>query len=642
MAHGYKKRTSGRKSGGSSRKSSSSRALEIEEAADYSDYEDDERGGGRSSRRKSSRRSHSSADVTSRRSSSRRSSDMPEEAPVDRRSQMLRQSSSRRHHSSKDLKESKRKLKTSKSARHIHSSKDPQIQVAERVAPIVDPLTKLDMVSKLVQNMEQEDLEVVSKLLNPHGKDTGKGKKKKVADDDSSDEGTSYFTRMSSKKKYALVAFGTFALTVVIAVCVVLFGFAQGVIANNGSQSTAPVLDTIKFSPLLTGNVSIGTLPGGPSEVFYLNINNVNFSIFDEEDLVLYITRGFNDTLIETRQLKTHLRIPKIALLKMPVKLPEEFFPGEYEGVVLSDEDENTLRRIELVQASLETIDDERDAMQPSGQPTHSLSPTNRPSLSPTERPSISPTRNPTLRPSHIPSMVPSISPTTSPPSSTPTNYPTITPRPTRLYSDAPTDAPSFNPTANNRLTRLEEVLRETLGFFPNPASSSTPQAKAVKWLAEGGPGSNLYLKGPDYNLLQHFAVVTQWFSTNPDGWTSRSMVDPSKPLCNWEGVTCTTGRGIGEQQVVGLEWPNVNMKGTIATELGFLTALTALNFHGNVLQGSMPSELDNLTNLKIFDLGGNQLTGELPNVHYNQGGLEILDLVRRSGYQMSFECSFE
>jgi hypothetical protein len=179
----------------------------------------------------------------------------------------------------------------------------------------------------------------------------------------------------------------------------------------------------------------------------------------------------------------------------------------------------------------------------------------------------------------------------------------------------------------------LEEVLTANLGRFPNPATSSSPQSRAVQWLAEGGPGSNLNLKGPEQNILQHFALLTQWFSTTPNQWTStNTIVDPAKPLCDWEGVTCNVGQGIGEEEIVALEWPKVNMQGTLATELGFLTALTALDFHENLLRGSVPTELEGLTNLKVFDLGENQLTGTLPKVSNNQGGLEVLDLVSSFG----------
>lgn len=171
----------------------------------------------------------------------------------------------------------------------------------------------------------------------------------------------------------------------------------------------------------------------------------------------------------------------------------------------------------------------------------------------------------------------------------------------------------------------------ETLGSFPNPATSSSPQAKAVQWLAEGGPGSNLNIKGPVQNILQHFAILVQWYSTSPNGWTSNiTIVDPSKALCDWQGVKCdnVTAQGVREEQIVELDWPNVNMQGSLATELGFLTSLTALDFHDNHLQGSIPSELETLTGLKKFDLGNNQLTGALPDLSNNQGVLEKLDLV--------------
>ena len=53
----------------------------------------------------------------------------------------------------------------------------------------------------------------------------------------------------------------------------------------------------------------------------------------------------------------------------------------------------------------------------------------------------------------------------------------------------------------------------------------------------------------------------------------------------------------------------DIQLTGSIPSEIGNLTNLTYLNLGGNQLTGEIPSEIGNLTNITYLNLGSNQLT---------------------------------
>lgn len=60
---------------------------------------------------------------------------------------------------------------------------------------------------------------------------------------------------------------------------------------------------------------------------------------------------------------------------------------------------------------------------------------------------------------------------------------------------------------------------------------------------------------------------------------------------------------------------PGYNLfTGTLASELGLLTQLTALCMGGNSFNGTLPSELGLLTQLTHLHLDDNSFTGTIPN----------------------------
>jgi len=73
-------------------------------------------------------------------------------------------------------------------------------------------------------------------------------------------------------------------------------------------------------------------------------------------------------------------------------------------------------------------------------------------------------------------------------------------------------------------------------------------------------------------------------------------------------------------------------LTGTIPAEIGNLTNLTFLSLFGNQLTGSIPAEIGNLTNLRILNLGHNQLTGPVPVELSNLTKIEIVRLSGNNG----------
>jgi len=82
-----------------------------------------------------------------------------------------------------------------------------------------------------------------------------------------------------------------------------------------------------------------------------------------------------------------------------------------------------------------------------------------------------------------------------------------------------------------------------------------------------------------------------------------------------------------GSGYALGLQ----ELTGTIPTEIGLLTNLTALAFwepvRGKGLIGTIPTEIGKLTSLKELHLDGNHLTGTIPSEIALIAGLSILHL---------------
>ncbi|GAB4343467.1 MAG: hypothetical protein Kow0089_19280 [Desulfobulbaceae bacterium] len=119
-------------------------------------------------------------------------------------------------------------------------------------------------------------------------------------------------------------------------------------------------------------------------------------------------------------------------------------------------------------------------------------------------------------------------------------------------------------------------------------------------------------------------ALEALYNSTGGAGWTTSTNWLSGDPCTNsWFGVTCNAGN----TNVVQINLAGNNLSGTIPTELGNLSQLTAISLSDNSLSGSIPGELGNLTGLEYLYLQNNSLTGSIPSGLGNLANLIQLNL---------------
>ena len=90
---------------------------------------------------------------------------------------------------------------------------------------------------------------------------------------------------------------------------------------------------------------------------------------------------------------------------------------------------------------------------------------------------------------------------------------------------------------------------------------------------------------------------------TTSTGWQAATLADAA----GWYGVSVSNG------DVVDLQLPGNNLRGTLPISLGDLRALYRLSLQNNLLTGPIPATLGQLLGLQHFNLFNNQLTGSIP-----------------------------
>ncbi|KAK8631269.1 hypothetical protein V6N13_080024 [Hibiscus sabdariffa] len=104
-----------------------------------------------------------------------------------------------------------------------------------------------------------------------------------------------------------------------------------------------------------------------------------------------------------------------------------------------------------------------------------------------------------------------------------------------------------------------------------------------------------------------------------------KQLFDPSNHLrnwnkgdpctSNWTGIECSDHPGNdGYIHVEKLQLQNMNLSGTLVSELGQLSRLIILDFMWNALTGSIPKEIGQISTLELLLLNGNNLSGSLPD----------------------------
>ena len=106
----------------------------------------------------------------------------------------------------------------------------------------------------------------------------------------------------------------------------------------------------------------------------------------------------------------------------------------------------------------------------------------------------------------------------------------------------APVASPTFAPDdVGDRVARLQEKLRDAFGDVVS--DESTPQGKAVSWLAGDDP-AGLDLDSTTFTILaERFVLAMLYFATNGLTWEQQYSFLSGDSVCDWnggeEGVFC-------------------------------------------------------------------------------------------------------
>lgn len=114
-------------------------------------------------------------------------------------------------------------------------------------------------------------------------------------------------------------------------------------------------------------------------------------------------------------------------------------------------------------------------------------------------------------------------------------------------------------------------------------------------------------------------ALVSFFASTDGEYWSNKRNWLSSASVCAWHGVRCSGS------DVIALELPSNNLRGTLPDALSALTKLRRLSLPFNHIEGTIPS-LKTVINLEYVNFYTNKLSGSVPQF-FDQQNLTYLDM---------------
>ncbi|CAB9515064.1 Leucine Rich Repeat [Seminavis robusta] len=185
---------------------------------------------------------------------------------------------------------------------------------------------------------------------------------------------------------------------------------------------------------------------------------------------------------------------------------------------------------------------------------------------------------------------------------------------------------------------------------------AKSPQAKAYAWLL--GNSTSLETCSNE-RLIQRFALATIYYATRGDYWVKhRGWLDWETHECNWQQSQAYLEDSpqlhcdeMGQIKAIALMGNNVvgsipkevsllhnslkelyvsfnvELKGTLPSEIGMLTRLESLGLQATGLSGKLPTELGLLPVLGDLYLGGQGIEGTVPTQLGQFGSLSHLEV---------------
>jgi len=123
----------------------------------------------------------------------------------------------------------------------------------------------------------------------------------------------------------------------------------------------------------------------------------------------------------------------------------------------------------------------------------------------------------------------------------------------------------------------------------------------ALYWLSSG----NTRDAG---ELFSRYALALNFYQLNGTYWDYKDMWMSDESECLWLGLQCS-----GKFELSNFAMENNNIKGSIPTELAYLSTLKTVAITRSHLVSTIPDEIFQMPNLEYLQLYANELTGSIP-----------------------------
>uniref|UniRef100_A0A7S2N1H5 L domain-like protein n=2 Tax=Helicotheca tamesis TaxID=374047 RepID=A0A7S2N1H5_9STRA len=179
--------------------------------------------------------------------------------------------------------------------------------------------------------------------------------------------------------------------------------------------------------------------------------------------------------------------------------------------------------------------------------------------------------------------------------------------------TDDPSQDKPNDPIQDGRFDDILPMIAQLSGYDILEDKES-PQYKALDWIANKDR-ANITI-WDKVRIVQRYVLAVIYYSTGGEEWTDKYSFLTDRHECEWSDDSGTLGvDGCNDDYITSLDFSENSLDGTIPTEVGHLTNLTAFRLLGNNVTGTIPTEFGLLTNMAFFSLVRNEgLRGHIPS----------------------------
>eukprot|EP00804_Cyclotella_cryptica_P025181 CCRYP_016975-RA/>CCRYP_016975-RA protein AED:0.06 eAED:0.06 QI:150/1/1/1/1/1/3/558/994 len=189
----------------------------------------------------------------------------------------------------------------------------------------------------------------------------------------------------------------------------------------------------------------------------------------------------------------------------------------------------------------------------------------------------------------------------------------TVVPSISTMPSQPPSVQPSYNPSSELHSSLMRTIYGDEIDEIEH-----NPERKAaIQWLEKDQASYNSTALSVE-ELRERYALALLYFTSNAEGsWYDAINFLSDGHICTWRMKRSGEKKGVllcnEEDRVLQLVLYSNSLKGTLPTELCFLSELEVLRLDSNRIESTIPDEIGSLSMLSQLILNGNGLTGTIP-----------------------------